>query len=486
VSLIRNTTWSAVAAIVLAGGRFVVTILLAKKLGVTEYGRFAFSQWLVDTIFLTLAVGLPGSATRFFAEFRSQSQKLLAFERWFLTRSLLAVVAIAVASPLVAAWFSMGVDLKFAFLQAAWSISAAVWALLLARAQGLQQFKRVAMSNGVYVVIALGGCSLLPNEGVDIFSAMLLVMLATAASALASWVPCPKSVNAQSSKGTSLDLRMLKVFGINVWITGLVSSLVWSRGELVIVRQELGVSDVAIYSIALSLVGIATQGLMLLTGALGPHLTQMWGDRKYEEAIDLCRRITDILSLMAAILSIFLMTFAPELIRFSFGPAYAESRGLLAILGLGTIGLTCAAANQLLQIKTDGVFARNANLIGVFCLFATAITMTKMIGIDGAAISRVFVQVGVGVVTLYAVHRLVSVDAVNWINQGKIALVTISVLVLTTVRDHELNVRVAAFCSSSLVLVFWLRDADGSPIYRRLLHRIFIVLKNGKNANFIN
>ena len=53
MSLIRNTTWSAVAAIVLTGGRFLFTILLAKKLGVSDFGKFAFSQWLVDMVFLS-------------------------------------------------------------------------------------------------------------------------------------------------------------------------------------------------------------------------------------------------------------------------------------------------------------------------------------------------------------------------------------------------------------------------------------------------
>lgn len=292
MSLIRSTTWSAVAAIVLTGGRFFVTMLLARKLGVTEFGKFAFAQWLVDMVFLSLAFGLPGSASRFFAEYRTQCANLLAYERWYMPRALVVMAAVALASPMVALAFNGEVGLKFALLQAGWTASTAAWALLLARAQGLQRFKRVAVSNLVFVMLALAGCTLLPDQGANVSSAILLVTVATTAATLATWLPLPSRLveDDQSPPRPSIDHRVLRTFGINIWITSLVGALVWSRGEIVVVRAQLGVADVAIYSIALSLTSIATQGLMLLTGALGPHLAQMWGAGKYADAIDLSRR----------------------------------------------------------------------------------------------------------------------------------------------------------------------------------------------------
>jgi O-antigen/teichoic acid export membrane protein len=486
MSLIRNTIWSAVAAIVLTGGRFLLTVQLAKMLGVSEFGRFAFSQWLVDMIFLSIAFGLPGSASRFFAELRTQSANLRAFEGWFLPRSMFIVVVVAVASPLVALAFNGNFDLKFVLLQAVWSASAAAWALLLARAQGLQQFKRVALSNGVYVVIALAGCAVLPKEGVQVLSAMLLVTLATTASALATWLPLPISNGRQTAESADLDFRNLKIFSINIWITSLLSALVWSRGELVVVRTELGVSDVAIYSIALSLVSIGTQGLMLLTGALGPHLTQMWGEGKQEEAIGQCRRITDMLTLAAGIASLFLIAFAPELIRFTFGATYAQAKTTLAILGLGTIGLGCAAANQLLQIKTNGAFARNANFIGSIGLFTAAIPLVKIAGIEGAALARVSVQIIVGVITLYYARRLINCNIVNWLNQAKIGLIIFASFILKFILEYSLYIRVIEFFLTAGIIIFWLRDDKGKTIYKNCINRLFIILFSKKKRRPIN
>ncbi|MDG4550485.1 MAG: lipopolysaccharide biosynthesis protein [Candidatus Contendobacter sp.] len=475
MSLIRNTVWSAIAAIVMSWGRFLLTILLARKLGVSEFGIFTFSQWLVDIVFLCLAFGLTGSASRFFAEFRTRYQKLVAFERWFLLRSLAVVAIVAVASPLAAIAFNGEASLKIGLLQAGWSAAAAVWALLLARAQGLQRFKLVALSNGVYIAIALSGCALLPKEGVDVSSAMLLVMVATAAAAFIMWqpLPIPPHERMKEVEGSELNHRILKIFAINIWISTLVSALVWLRGEIIIVRLELGVSELAIYSAALSLAGIATQGLMLFTGAVGPYLTETWGAGKQEKAIILCRRITDILTLMAAILSIFLILFAPELIRFTFGSAYAKAEVTLAILSLGTIGLASAAPNHLLQIRTNGVFARNANFIGIIGLFVTAIFLVNLVGIDGVAVSRALIQIGVGIFTFCFSRHLISIKSVYLNNQLKVVLVTCFVILFNSIGEYSFYLRLLEFLLITVVLIFWLRDDEGL-VLSRLLCRLYV------------
>lgn len=461
----------------MAGGRFLITIMLAKTLGVSEFGNFAFYQWLVDMVFVILAFGLPGSASRFFAEFRTQSAKLLSFERWFVPRSLAIVGMVAVTSPMAALMFSREGGMEVALLQAGWSASAAVWALLMARAQGLQKFQRVAISNSVYVLVALAGCAILPAEGGSVSHAMLLVMIATAAAAVTTWLPLPRSNNEPAIVEQDVNRQTLRLFGINVWISSLVSALVWSRGEIVLVRTELGVTDVAIYSSALSLAGIATQGVMLLTGAVGQHLTQLWGEARHEEAIILCRRFTDMLTFIAGMLATFLVAFSPELVLHTFGPAYAQAGLLLAILGLGAIGFTSAAANQLLLIQTNGAFGRNANIVAALSLFIVAFPLIGFAGVEGAAVSRALVQIGVGSVTLYFAHRLVSTKTVNWVNQAKVSLILMVFAAVTFLDQQPLYLRFLEFSLSNLILMCWLRDDRGHLLFSSLLGRIHIAIK---------
>jgi O-antigen/teichoic acid export membrane protein len=471
MSLIRNSSWSAFAALVLTAGRFSLTILLARKLGVTEFGKFTFAQWAVDMIFLLIAFGLPGSATRFFAEFRTSCSKLVAYERWYMSRSTIAVAAVVLTSPVVTFIVTGNVELRFAVLLGCWTASTAGWALLLARAQGLQRFKRVAISNLIFVVFALAGCALLPDQHAKLSNAISLVTAATSAAALAAWLPLPCRFlkSAQESEKANLDQKVLRTFGFNIWVNSLVSAMVWSRGEIIFIRSELGVAEVGVYSIALSLTGIATQGMMLLTGAIGPHLTQMWGASMYAESIDLGRRITDVITFAAGCLVMSIICFAPELISYSFGSEYIESSATLAILAIGALGLTSVASNQLLQIRTNGLFARNANLLGSIALFATALPLVLLMGNVGAALSRMSIQVGIGVATMYFACTIVGEGLVSWANQVKVAILVIVVFGLISVLNPSLEYRGLIFGFALIVHASWLRNQIGKSVFRDML-----------------
>ena len=81
---------------------------------------------------------------------------------------------------------------------------------------------------------------------------------------------------------------------LNIWITALLWALVWSRGELPIVRAFLGDSGVAHYSAALTLLGGAIAGVSLGIGGVAPQLTRLWGEGKHAEALATARRVMDI------------------------------------------------------------------------------------------------------------------------------------------------------------------------------------------------
>ena len=473
MSLIRNTAWSAFAALFLLSGRLLANILFAKTLGVTEFGKFVFSQWVIEMIFLGLAFGLPGSAGRFYAQWRTNTPRLLKLETWFWSRTLFILPAVALISSLTLVVFNNEENLNILLLQAGWAASSAFWALLLARAQGLQKFKRVAFSNGTYVFTTLIAFALLLNESMTVSLVMLIALFATILAAIVCWIPLPIDEKIKLKiKEKKISFRKVNIFGLNIWISGLVGAFVWSRGEIGVIRAELAISDLAIYSIALTLSGIATQGLMLLTGAIGPHLTQMWGTEKRVEAINLCRNFTDILTLTVGFLSLFLIIFSKEIIYLSYGINYVDAKVLLAILGLGAIGLVSAAPNQLIQIQTNGIFSRNINFIGAAVLFITSFVLIKFLGVEGAALSRALTQNFVGFATLYYAYRNISKQTVNWINQVKVGLIVLIVLILNYVNNFSIYLRISEFLASTTTVILILHNDNRKLIFLIILNKI--------------
>ncbi len=473
MSLIKNTTWSAFSAILLSGGRFLLSMLLARKLGIEDFGRFAFFQWLMDMAVMFFSFGLSGSASRYFAEFKGEPERLRAFEQWFLPRAIWLVSLVFFVFPLAISAFGYDLTPINLALLAAWAAAALALGMLNARAQGLMRFKRLAISNLLYVIIAIVGFMLLPERSDALISIVLVIVVATVVAAAALWSPLPYAKPDIRIELPTDARGSLRKFALNVWITSLVAAFVWSRGETAVVQSMLGAKDVGLYAVAVTLVGLAVQGTMLLTGAVGPHLTQIWAAGKLQEAQSFCRSFTNVLTLSAAILAAFLILFGTEIVFFAYGSQFQDADRILPVLVFGIFGLASSAANQLLLIKTNGVYGRNSNLLGSLCLFGLAFPLTLSFGTEGAAASRVVVQVGLGAAALYLVSRLVSSDAVSWMIQVKAFVLVPLLFVLQTLGPFSLYSRLSQFVLFSLMAVILLTEQQDRKKIRFVARAIF-------------
>src|SRR5258708_30270363 len=81
MSILRHSAWSAAAAIVLAGSRFAVVAILARRLSQGAFGQYAYAQWLVDISFLFCSLGVTGAIGRFAAPY-SHAPLLLSGLFW--------------------------------------------------------------------------------------------------------------------------------------------------------------------------------------------------------------------------------------------------------------------------------------------------------------------------------------------------------------------------------------------------------------------
>jgi O-antigen/teichoic acid export membrane protein len=465
VSLLRSTFWSAAAAIAISAGRFLLTIILARKLGVAEFGQYAFFQWLVAVTFSFFAFGLTGAASRYYAEYKTHPDRQAAFERWFIPRSLAVIGMVAVASPLVATAFKATSAPAESTLLGLWSAVDAVWALLLGRAQGLQQFRTIAISNGIYSTVAVCGAFLLPAR-CGVAAAMVLMIVVNAAGVASVWRPLHGHV-LEASARPAFDTLTVSQYTANVWISTFVAGLVWSRGEISVVRATLGRESLAVYSAALTLSSISTQGMMLLLGALAPHLSRSWGSGDHDGLVRVSRRITDLLLITSSSLSLLLILFSHELVTLTFGPAFRTSEPSLAILGIGTLGLASAAANHLMQLSTNARFPRDINVIGALALFALAVALVGPAGIEGAASSRALVQCSIGGATCYFVARRFHPTVVSGSNVAVCAAVVLLGMVVQLARDPAAWMRAAFWMGCVAAICLSVRTESGVTVVGR-------------------
>lgn len=478
MTLLRQSSLAAVAAIVLSGSRFALAAIVARRLSPAGFGQFVYAQWLVDITFLVCSFGTTGAVSRYAAEYRSDEEKLSAFIRqwrpWALGIPLLAGVGVLAGS-----WLSgLTLSLTSVIFLALWAIASAAWAMQTAALTGYQRFDLIFYANLIAAGIMLAGALLLP---VTANNPAILFVLMAAASGMAALLGLPQTLSHKIVERVAPikdgQWRSVRRYAANMWLVGLLWSLVWSRGEMPLVRWHLGDTGVAEYTVALTLFFGANQGIMLWVSGIAPHLTSEWGRGHKAQAIAVARRISDIQLLLSGCFALLLTCFGPEILGVIFGTTYRTSAASLSILALGLITLSASAQNHLLQIDTDAKFNRNTSLIGLIMLFSIASFTIPWLGIAGAAISRMLTMWFLFLISLIFVWR--SWGSTAFSGRNVMVVVCIVLVPVLTLDGNDVHFIIRALlslmCLAALALM--VRGQDGQLVatetVRTLWFRIF-------------
>jgi O-antigen/teichoic acid export membrane protein len=384
-----------------------IVVILARKLGPESFGLFVFMQWIIDMTFMVFSVGLSGVATRFFPQYvGKEAEDISSFNYWFFRAGVFSTLLTGCFAGLAVYLYS---DFRnFAGVAAIMFLAAAtsILALLGARAQGLFQFKRNAVSSAIFVVVALSGLVLLQGRG-----DLLAVVVIMGAANLTAGIFLAFSIRSQGTVSRPVPLakphsEQIFRYATNAWVTSITASLVWARGEIPVVKSYLGDASVGYYSIGLTLSGIINQGVALFTGALWPQIARAWDNENKNELAQFSSVVTNLLMLIAGLAAGFIICFAPYVVTLLFGEKFLPSSSLVLILALGALGLTSGCAHLVIQVATDGKFARDITIAGAVFLYGAAFILIPRFGIEGAAVARSATQIGMALLTLVWIGKV--------------------------------------------------------------------------------
>ncbi len=474
MSLLRKSFLSALIAIVVAVCRFLLLAIVARRLSSTGFGQFVYAQWLVDMIFMVFALGVNGVASRYFAEFATDQLRRVALMRRWIPLALMLPAFSGLVTVVAAILSSLALTVMGCIFLAAWAMASGWWTMQTAALFGQQQFELILRANITATAIIVSAALLVPieNDSPELFFA---------AMALSSLVGCgfgfrqnmAQCVGQASALRIALPWRTIRTYGLNVWLTGLLWSLVWSRGEIPLVRLHMGDQGVAQYTAALTLYFGAVQGIMIWIGGVAPHLTTLWGSDQKTDAVAIARRLSDAQMLVSGCAAILLACFGPELLALVFGATYGESAFPLAILLMGLITLSSSAQNHLLQIATDAKFNRNTSLAGLIVLYSVAVIAIPWLGMEGAAISRVVTMWALFLMSLFFVGQSLGHHALSGRN-ALVAIASVSVPVMVfAVGESQLVNRLLIGLPCLVLLGLALRDLNGNLVVKDVINNVW-------------
>ena len=404
MSLFRDAASSALSNVLATAGRLLITIVVIRALPQAEYGRFVFAQWLIALLFMVFS--LPGLLTRFLPQLRGppgSPQARLTF--WLLAANLASVVVCTAGFAgyaVFAGQFSAG-DLP---VLAVWCATTGLSAVLAAALQGRFRFDALLVGN--IAIVACSGLLFLfhpkLHSAVAAAAIMGVVWGVSCAASLATVGLWRGEAQAQDAHGRPPVVTEIARYGFNVWVTGLVAGLVWQRGEMGILKLHATDSQIALYGVALTIIGAITQGMQLFYGALMPHFVRYISEDRYEEMSRTLMTISQVTMILAAGGTLCLLAFGREILTL-FGPHYAAAYGIVSITAAGSIALTCSAASLILQITSHAAFSRNSNLIAMAVLFGVTAILAPSMASEGAAWGRTLSQVTVALLTFYVLGR---------------------------------------------------------------------------------
>lgn len=469
MSLRQHAAWSAASALVLTGSRFVLAAVLARRLNQETFGQYAYALWLVDIGFLLFTFGATGAVSRYAAELRHSPERVAGFLRSWRPYALLlpvgaGLLAIVGAQISVFALPPMGLAAL-----AAWTIASGLWAMQSAALTGLQRFDLVFRANAVAAVTMLGGAAIMPLSAEDPTPVMLLMAVASAVASFVGYRLVNQAASHAAAGPSPGEKRGIFAYAVNIWITAILWNLVWSRGEVPIVRAHLGDAALAQYSVALTLLGGAIAGVTLGIGGIAPQITRLLGEGREAESVSLCRKVMDVQLLACGIGSVCLILLAPELLRFGFGVDYGNAASALCILALALPTMALSLHNHLLQIVTNSRFNRNSTLAGLVFLFVTSLAFVSNFEVIGAAVARVMTLALLATLTILVFSRRFGRQALGSRNLGLVMLLTLALVALMLMWPTiGLGERLVLLALASGTLAAGIRDEHGVTVVRQL------------------
>lgn len=380
------------------GLSFLTSILLARLLGVEEYGVYAYVMALITLLGIPVTLGLPNLVVRHVAAYHAQSS-------WPLMRGILQwanklVALISIAVILVAglvAWSTVqhyDTDTLYTFCLALVFLLP-IRALSALRASALRGLHHVVLGQlpenlvrpGLFVVLLLITYLFIDREAS--LSDVMRMHVATAIlgfllGAWLLWIRIPKGVrNSSPIYDTDVWLKSALAF---LFIAGLRA--VNNQLAILMLGPLEGVEAVGLYRIATRTAELVTFVLMAVNLALAPTVSNLYTSNQLE-------RLQRIVTVSARIIfgasfpiALVLIVYGRQILEFVYGSEFGAGATALAILSAGQM-INAGMGSVVLLLNMTAYekdTAKGLALAAVISVVLNAFLIPRW-GIEGAAVA---------------------------------------------------------------------------------------------------
>ncbi len=399
----------------------VTTVLLARVLGVTDYGVFAFVTATVTLLAVPAIVGVDRLLVRDVAVF--SEQRMYGMARGLVRRAAQLVLAISVSIALASAaiaWFLAGGVVTLAVLTF-WVGVAGLPVLALLRVvqsalMGLGHV--VAGQSGELLVrpfIFLG--LMLPT--LVLTSGQLSAPGAVGLSSLSVVVACAAGIvllrarTPQSMRTATPEYRT-RNWAISAVSLGFLSAaaIINTQTGVVLLGAMAGPEPAGLYAVAQRGAVLVAFPLAAVGTSIAPLAARLWTSNERDH---LQRLVT--LSARGALLAALpvagaFILFGPQILAFFFGSGFAAAALALSIVSVGQVVNTATGSASVLLVMTGNQRLAGLGItVGATVNIVVTVLLIPAFGVEGAAIAATISLILSNVLLVLLLRRTLRIDS---------------------------------------------------------------------------
>lgn len=410
--LAHNTLHSAIASFSIVMGGFTSNVLVARLLGVEAAGVIAFATWAVTVGVMLGDLGVPGAIARYLPDLHSRGRNGDAdgLVRWLSRVNLAGACCISVGmicfGLLGGLYGQHGSDIgpnnsMFWLLVGVACFAQTAAGLSYGYLKGMQDFgllSRLTFASCLLQIIATIVGSLTFGVTGALVGAIVVALLP--AGLVVRILPTP-------GRAPHRLMRRVRRFAIESWASYLVTSFAWARMEIVFLQASWGSHSVALFAASLTLSNLATQGPLLLTGGLLPHLAQQKrGDNAAHRPQAVYGTSIRMLAFLLIPACLGTAAIAPALVPAIYGAQFsgAVPSTIVLLCGSALAAPASVAFTYLLAMERTRFVLAVGGLAAAMVILS-GLTLVPAFGAMAAASVRAATQVAVAIVTMWYLHR---------------------------------------------------------------------------------
>lgn len=386
----------------------LLSVILARKLGVTNMGHYSYLIWLMSSLALIFTLGLPKTLTRFIALSNQNKQYIDATQ--LISRVLIFELKVSLIAVIISFIILLIPNLNDKTLYYIVILSFPILilnAILGATFQGFQKFKLNFQINLITLTCNLLFSIFVLILGGGVRELLILNLFIASMTLVLSWYFLRKNVKLDSLKLDKKWFSQIFKYTTSTSLMVFIDLVILEKSEILFLKIFSNVEQIAFYSLAY---GLVAKVMSLISGTLSgiimPKVAEYHGGANHESINTIYYHSTRFAIFITLPLVIGGIIVSDLLIKLLYSSSYLPMGPALKILLFsgGLIAIVATASSVIYGIGKQGVILKIGIILMIINLTLDLFLIPRFHA-TGAAMATAIAQiVGVIVGTYYIVY----------------------------------------------------------------------------------